>query len=132
MHIEERTLYMQRVAYSEQNPSEVLHLTIDEMTHFYTPRPIPIPKGWASQSLLQTHLVGIENHTTKTTHFYVAPKFWKKGANPTCTLLWKHIVDFSKDQPLPKKLWIQFDNCWRDNKNQFVIGFLGNLSPSFV
>ncbi|MBT9138491.1 MAG: hypothetical protein DDT31_01056 [Syntrophomonadaceae bacterium] len=127
MHTEERTLYLQRCAYSARRSEDVFHFTIDEMTHFYIPRPIPNPKGWTSQSLLQTHLVGIDNHTTKEVTFYVAPKFWGKGANATCSLIWKHLVDASQTKPLPKTLWVQFDNCWRDNKNQFVVAFFALL-----
>ena len=30
-------------------------------------------------------------------------------------------------KPLPKILWIQLDNCWRENKNQILLAFLADL-----
>ena len=32
-----------------------------------------------------------------------------------------------KNKKLPRVLYIQLDNCWRENKNQYVLGFLGEL-----
>ena len=127
MHKSERTLYMQRCEYSRLHPDEVIHLTIDEMTHFFLPFPRPAVKGWTGQKLLQVNLIGIENHTFESTDFYVAPNFWGKGAKITCSIIWKHLCDLSEKKPLPKKLWIQFDNCWRDNKNKYTMAFFGML-----
>ena len=32
-----------------------------------------------------------------------------------------------KGKPLPPILYIQMDNCWRENKNQYVLGFCALL-----
>jgi hypothetical protein len=43
----------------------------------------------------------------------------------TCILL--ALVEISKIGKLPKRLLIQMDNCVRENKNKYVLGFLAYL-----
>lgn len=46
----------------------------------------------------------------------------------TCSLLWEHLTYLkSKDIPIASTLFLQVDNCWRDNKNLTVLRFLGYL-----
>jgi hypothetical protein len=34
---------------------------------------------------------------------------------------------FSLSAQIPKKLFLQMDNCWRENKNRFVLAFCDRL-----
>jgi hypothetical protein len=47
----------------------------------------------------------------------------------TVTVLLQHLEEIlSTDLPRARVLHIQYDNCWRDNKNKFILAFAGNLS----
>lgn len=58
-------------------------------------------------------------------HFYTDLLQWPHDPNLTLTCLLNAI---STDiDALPPTLYIQCDNCGRENKNKYVIGFLGYL-----
>lgn len=52
-----------------------------------------------------------------------------RGANVTIEVLHRMILTVWEKNGgrLPKKLYIQMDNCWRENKNKFVFAFLSDL-----
>ena len=47
------------------------------------------------------------------------------GLTLTCLLL--TLVEVCKERPLPSKFLLQMDNCVRENKNKYVMGFLAYL-----
>lgn len=127
LHSTEREHYMQRCSKAKADKNEMLHLVIDAMSHFYVPSLNPEPKGWQSLSRLECHLTGIKNHSLDATTFFISPNFWGEGSNITCSILFKHFSDCAAAKWLPNKLWVQFDNTCKDNKNQFIFGFMGLL-----
>ena len=48
-------------------------------------------------------------------------------SNMVINCLMNTLVQESKDGILPPTLYIQLDNCWRENKNRFFIGFMAYL-----
>ena len=52
---------------------------------------------------------------------------WPHDSNLSINILLKILLDLSKADGLPSTLHLQLDNCFRENKNQFVFGFLGLL-----
>ena len=73
---------------------------------------------------LKTHVTGALVHGKKD-HFYVDLLQWPHGPNLSISSLAKAICD--SRTCLPPKLYVQCDNCGRENKNKYVIGFLGYL-----
>lgn len=45
-------------------------------------------------------------------------------SNLTCNFLLQILLKLEK---LPKILYLQLDNCWRENKNRYFFGFVGFL-----
>ena len=90
------------------------------------PRYTRVPGGTERHLRLKLHLVGVLMH-----------KEVKQSAVFTCTELWPHDSNLTiesimrtmllVDTQLPDVMNAQFDNCWRENKNQKVFGFLAYL-----
>jgi hypothetical protein len=52
------------------------------------------------------------------------------GSNTTLEVLMKILLNLSEQQTLPEVLYLQGDNCWRENKNQQVLAFYAMLVES--
>ena len=73
------------------------------------------PQDCNPAKLLQTHLVGGEVHGQKV---YVLLDFlqWPHDANLTLNCLLWILTESSKNQKLTPTIYIQLDNCGRENK----------------
>ena len=49
---------------------------------------------------------------------------WPHDCNLTITTLLITLTEIFNLKPLPSKLYIQMDNCVRENKNKYVMAFL--------
>lgn len=92
------------------------------MPHHHSP-----PKGWMTKKRLKYHLFGLYNHGTNevtlSPHFH----FWHHNANLNISFLFSYLRGLKEQKKLGKNLMLQFDNCWRDNKNRWLFGFLAKL-----
>jgi len=78
---------------------------------------------------LRTHLTGIIVHGCGSEGFLDFLQY-PHDPNLTINILLKILVGHFKDlatTKLPEKLYVQLDNCGRENKNQFVLAFLALL-----
>ena len=81
---------------------------------------------------LRTHLTGILVHTKSTTGklaygFYDILQF-PHDSNLTINSLLRVLVDvFSAGNSLPRVLYLQLDNCFRENKNKYLFSFCSLL-----
>ena len=79
------------------------------------------------------YLVGAEDFSTKTNYVYHHLPIFERGSNCSIEVLHRllthiYIERFKRGKRgLPKTLWIHLDNCWRENKNQFLLAFLAEL-----
>ncbi|XP_061170326.1 uncharacterized protein LOC133179637 [Saccostrea echinata] len=81
-------------------------------------------KGIDPNSFLKTHVQGILNHGMGTFDVYVDINEYCHDSNLVMNVILKTIHNsISKDGYLPQRLYIQADNCARENKNRFVLGF---------
>ena len=72
---------------------------------------------------LRTHLTGVLNHERETLAFLDVFQC-SHDSNCTMNVLLRTL---KRMEYIPDKLRLQMDNCWRENKNQFVIAFLALL-----
>ena len=70
---------------------------------------------------LRTHVTGVKVHSQNDAYCAVDYGQWPHDSNLTIAVL---ATVFDQYTPLPKKLYLQMDNCGRENKNRFVISFL--------
>ena len=60
--------------------------------------------------------------------FYVNHDIFENGSNMIITIIFLLLQEFIKDhKALPKKLHLNLDNCWKENKNRFLFSFLASL-----
>lgn len=77
---------------------------------------------------LHTHVTGVVIHHTgafgKSIQMYLTTKDVPADSNLTLNVLVRALEDYVKQHnKLPETLYLQFDNCWRENKNCYVLGF---------
>ncbi len=78
---------------------------------------------------LKTHLTGVIIHGHGSSGFLDYLQ-WPHDPNLTMNILLRAVVgqlSTMTDAAFPKKLYIQLDNCGRENKNQYVLAFLSLL-----
>ena len=72
-------------------------------------------------------VVGVIVHGFEIRSYLVKPT-WKHDTNLTIHLLMKTILRvIEAKKKLPPNLYLQMDNCWRENKNQYMMTFLALL-----
>lgn len=72
-------------------------------------------------------IVGVMVHGFEYRSYVVKPT-WKHDTNLTIHLLMKTLVRVLETTGrLPPILYLQMDNCWRENKNQYLMTFLSLL-----
>ena len=80
-------------------------------------------KSYSSAWRLRTHLTGVINHGREV--FGLFDLFqWPHDSKLTMNVLLRVLV---RCDYIPDVLYLQMDNCFRENKNQFVFVFLGVL-----
>ncbi|XP_070536890.1 uncharacterized protein [Ptychodera flava] len=126
----EREAYYQRRTDAEKNPDEILSIIIDGMDQ--KKGDLPHFKGYADpkgigQYKLKTHFTGALCHANKKMYTLVDLCQYCHDTNLTLTCLLHTLHKESKDGKLPAKLYVQLDNCVRENKNKFFIGFMAYL-----
>ncbi|XP_063419269.1 uncharacterized protein LOC134702108 isoform X2 [Mytilus trossulus] len=125
----ERRDYYKKKDEACMKSKEVMSIIIDGMDQSKTN--IPHFKGWTrpkcGAAALKTHITGCLVHGSQL-YLYTDLLQWPHDPNLTITCLVNAIT--SNTNVLPPKLYVQCDNCGRENKNKYVIGFLGYLCLS--
>ena len=73
--------------------------------------------------LLQTHITGVLAHG-KSTHAMIDMNQWPHDSNLTINCLLETLLEEASDGQLTPILYVQLDNCGRENKNKFFIGIM--------
>ncbi|CAH1242494.1 Hypp6767 [Branchiostoma lanceolatum] len=126
----ERLNYYRRREAAHRNPNRYLSLIIDGMDQAKTYLPHfvgPKSKDMASTDLMKVHVSGIISHGHGIKATYTDVFEYKHDSNLTINLLLKMLYRLSKRGPLPPILYVQADNCFRENKNRFMLAFLDLL-----
>ncbi|XP_071125906.1 uncharacterized protein [Mytilus edulis] len=125
--IMEKLAYYRRRTISRRRPDRYLSLIIDGMDNTKTSLPhFKDRKGkdLASTIPMKTHVTGAINHGTHQKFVFTDIYQYKHDSNLTLNILMKLLWKASKGRPLPPVLYLQADNCFRENKNKFILSFL--------
>lgn len=87
---------------------------------------VTTPKSCQNLWNLRTHLTGVLVHGTGSFCFFDFLQF-PHDCNLTLSCILHTLEHIGKSRILPPKLFIQMDNCVRENKNKYVFGFLSLL-----
>jgi hypothetical protein len=80
-------------------------------------------KVYSSAWRLKTHLTGILNHGREVIGFLDLMQ-WPHDSNLTINIILRVL---QRMNTILDRLYLQMDNCWRENKNQYVFIFLAVL-----
>ena len=116
-------------------PSDNLFLQIDGMDNSksYLPRYLELSKDQVQKERLPSKISGCTIYNgwyeeNRKVLFYINHDIFENGSNMIITIVYLLIQEFLKDHnKLPRKLHLNMDNCWKENKNRFVFSFLASL-----
>lgn len=125
---QERKRYYSNRQKAIEAPEEALSLIIDGMDQNKTNLPsiVRVTKSCQNLWCLRIHLTGCLVHGFGAFNYFDFLQ-WSHDCNLTlCTLL-ASLIKVAENQQLAPRLFLQMDNCVRENKNKFVMGFLALL-----
>lgn len=116
-------------------PSDNLFIQIDGMDNSksYLPRYLELSKDQVQKERLPTKISGCNIYSgwyeeKRKVLFYLNHDIFEQGSNLIITLVHLLLQEFVKDwKKLPKKLHLNMDNCWKENKNRFLFSYLASL-----
>lgn len=125
-HRRKRKLYYHHRDKAKKYPNDFACIAQDGMDQakLFLPQLIVIAHAYASARKLRTHLTGELNHGRQLKGYFDLLQFPHDG-NLTGNIILLELN--STEEDLPDTLYLQMDNCWRENKNQFVLNFLAVL-----
>ena len=122
---QERKRYYSHRQKAIECPDEVISVIVDGMDQNKTNLPSFVRMTKACQNLwcLRTHLTGCLVHGLGAFNYFDFLQ-WSHDCNLTlCTLL-DTVMHVAKQRVLAPRLLVQMDNCVRENKNKYVMGFM--------
>ena len=114
-----RRKYFKHITKARRDPTKYLSLIIDGMDQSKTEIPHTVYCSTFTSSLwkLRTHLVGVIAHVRGIFGFFDHYQY-PHGSNITINALLR--VLFELKDNLVDVLYLQMDNCWRENKNRLA------------
>ena len=125
---QERARYYDNRQKARQEPHKYISVIMDGMDQSKTDLPHLVRKNKAACNMwvLRTHVTGVLVHGRRS-YAFVDTQMWPHDSNLSMNILLAILVDQCKVDGLPPTLFLQLDNCFRENKNQYVFGFLALL-----
>ncbi|XP_041478017.1 uncharacterized protein LOC121425955 [Lytechinus variegatus] len=122
----ERHKYYKHIQKARREPTKYMSIIVDGMDQKATsiPRFYRQSKSTSSAWKLQSHITGALVHG-RGTHLFVDLKEFPHDSNLTTNILLNILRKY--DKTLPDVLYLQMDNCGRENKNQCVIALCALL-----
>ena len=116
-------------------PSDNLFIQIDGMDNSksYLPRYRELSKDQVQKERLPSKISGCTIYNgwyenKRKVLFYINHDIFENGSNLVITLVYLLLQEFIGDwKKLPRKLHLNLDNCWKENKNKFLFSFLASL-----
>ena len=129
-----KDVYLDKQAYythrdkARVNPERYLSIIIDgaDQSKYSLPHFIERCHKSDATENIKMHLFGALVHG-RGSFAYLIADHEEQGHNATINVLWKVLVALLKGGPLPPVLFLQLDNTVRQNKGQFLFGFLDLL-----
>ena len=127
-----REVIAEKLQHCVSFPKDCLGISMDDMDQHKSNLPHVVEPGKKLSKLfkLDTKITGVIltsglYEKNRKVRFHYNHGQFEQGSNKVVSMLYKNILDFSKEHKfLPPKLFLNLDNCWRENKNQFLLAFL--------
>jgi len=115
---------------ARDDPSEWTCLATDWSAPHFMPHLARTPKSWYTKKRLKYQVFGIRDYGANTRIIQPHFDFWPHDSNLHISFLFSYLRELKEKGKLGKRLMLQMDNCWKDNKNKFFLGFLAELSAA--
>ena len=125
----ERASYLSRMKRAQTAPKEVWSVVIDgaDQSEFGLPHFTINTKDTRGESL-KVKLIGLLDHgTDRALSLFTLTAQFETGANHLIESLHRWLDRKAEGNPLPKTIFIQMDNCTRENKNRYTLGYIEML-----
>jgi len=125
----ERGSYYGRRSFAVSRPDKALSIIIDGADWYNYAVPYFATTTHESSKLYRAalYLMGVISHG-RSTKCFIVPGIFKQGTNVVLDVLVRTLQDMKDDgEILPETLYLQLDNTAKQNKNKYLIGFLGYL-----
>lgn len=76
---------------------------------------------------LEIGTIGLFDHGNNIRKLLLQLPLYGHDSNTVITVLHEHLQELTEKGPLPPTLFLQFDNCFKENKNNIVFGYLAWL-----
>lgn len=129
----ERLLYKQRQDQAITCPANFISLIIDGAGPKVCPHKYPIDKSVALVKRFKLSIHAIIDHQKRNTYeYYINLAHYPNDSNYTISLLHHKLCKILQDATRangvrPSILKVQVDNCWRENKNKYMLAYLSYL-----
>lgn len=130
----ERIAYLKKKDKARLHGAEFCSLIIDgaDQSAFGIPHFITSPKSQKGRSM-KVKLIGLLEHRLQNElSLYTMTEEHQTGANHIVETLHRFLIRKRATGPLPPKLFLQLDNCSRENKNRYVMAYLEFLVANSV
>ncbi len=125
-------IYAEKIAYAIRckeavgRPDTFLSLALDRSSSIRFPHTHPAPK--MDKGKYKLSVWGCINHSNNKRRLVVVPPLYEDGPNLCISMLWTIIKKtLLTSEHRPTVLYLQMDNCVKENKNRFVLAFLAYL-----
>lgn len=122
----ERREYARKIQQAERNPSLICSMVVDgaDQSAFGLPHFTFDTKSSPGHKL-KMKLVGVLEHgPTKMLNLFLLTEEFQTGGNHVIESIHRVIQQKYESGLFPKTLYVQLDNCTRENKNRFVLAYL--------
>ena len=119
----ERHKYYKHILKSKTHPDKYISMIIDgkDQHTMLLPKSSINSKGLSNTWKIPTHVTGVIVHGRGAHTLYIDMNEVSQGSNLTINMILQVLKKYAED--VPPILYLQLDNCGRENKNKYVIGF---------
>ena len=104
-----------------------MSITMDGKAPIHGPHLPRLPKSLFAKQRLRHQLWGLINYGLQIYEFFPFFDWWRHDPNLTISFLWIHIYRIIQERGQYDILYLNADNCARENKNRWMMCFLALL-----
>ncbi len=127
--MQERLEYASKRDRARRNPEKYCSFIVDgaDQSAYGLPHLIYNTKSMRGERL-KVRLIGLKEHLPIPNIFlYMLTEEFETGANHVIEVVHRFLTEKSEKGQIPPTLYVQVDNCWRENKNRYFMSYFETL-----
>lgn len=101
-----------------------MSITMDSKAPPRIPHFVRLPKAMFTKNRLKLNIFGLINIGLNSFNYVPYLDWWSHDANLTISFLWDHLSKVLRSGHSTHTLYLNADNCARENKNKWMFSFL--------